>query len=135
MNENKSTPKGRVLADKKAKPKPPKADNPMNGKQQLEALKEGVEVHNIHNAKIKRSLIYDGKLARVGFCWFTYSVEKTSGELIKNKHTKKVEALQKRQRRVGGIQVEKAFVEEHGEANVINMIIVNVLNKQKFFKD
>lgn len=137
MNEKKSTPKGKVAAEKKAKPAPMKlAVEGGNEKGEINLTPvEETEIHNIHNAIVKRSLIYNGAIAKKNHCWFVFTVVRVKGEMFKNKRSGKMEALQRKEKRVGGIQVEKSFVAEHGDQNVINMIIVNILNKQKFFKD
>jgi len=98
---------------------------------QLDPIEEGKEIENIYGATLKRSLVYAKNVARPGYCWFIFDINaktylKKKGEKIDD--TKKYKKLQ------GGLQIEKDFVEKHGEENVKNMIIVNVLNKRRFFK-
>lgn len=89
------------------------------------------QIENVHNATLKRTLVYKGQLPRPGHCWFVFDI---NGKHHAEKQGGKLEPGKKYRKLQGGLQVEKNFCDEHGDENVKAMIIVNILNKRKFFK-
>lgn len=99
---------------------------------ELEPLdKSEDQIENVYGAKITRTFIYNGQMARSGHCWFVFDID---GKHHAEKQGIKLEPGKRWRKIQGGFQVEKSFCDEHGDENVKAMIIVNILNKRKFFK-
>jgi len=107
----------------------------------LEAVDDSKPIENVHGAIVKRSFTYNKRAARPGYCWFVYDINgryahekaKAAAEAAGHKiedigHNQRFRKIQ------GAFEIEQEFVKTHGEENVKNMIIVNLLNKKKFFK-
>ncbi len=108
---------------------------------QLEAVDSTQEFENVHGAIVTRSFTYGKRTARPGYCWFVYDIngkhhyEKKYESFVTAGIKVKPLSYKQRFRKIqGAMEIELSFVKSHGEANVKAMIIVNILNKKKFFK-
>lgn len=101
---------------------------------ELTPVEEGKAVNNIHGAIVTTVMTYGGQLPKPGHVWYQYSVNRQHISVGQKQKGRATKYAVNKERKIGAFQIEKAFETEHGVQNVKNMIIVNILNKQKFFK-
>lgn len=81
---------------------------------------------NKHNAVVTVAYTYDGKPAHPGFVWYCWAFT-----YFKRTLNKKGRLVVAKCRKVGGVQIEKKFEDEHREFNVKRMVIQNIVNLQE----
>lgn len=108
---------------------------------ELQAVDSSEEIENVHGAIITRAFAYQRRTARPGYCWFVWDINGMTHYLKQEAEAKKAgvkfqerDYKKKFKKIQGAFEIELSFVKTHGEINVKNMIIVNLLNPKKFFK-